>query len=163
MSRIRSSSNFSTLSWNRVRVLLTLFDLIALIAALEVAYVARYSFGLRLSGDTSNLDPLVPALCLAVALISFRVFDLYSMQLVGSGLNEYRAIVTNATFAFAAIVVIGYIDQELRISRAFMLLFWLAALLLVGTGRFIARRVIRRWSAWRGGLRRVLIVGANEQ
>jgi lipopolysaccharide/colanic/teichoic acid biosynthesis glycosyltransferase len=101
--------------------------------------------------------------CLVVALMSYRVFDLYSMQLVGSGLNEYRAIVMNTTLAFAAIVIIGYIDEGLRISRAFLLLFWLAAIVLVGTGRFIARRVVRRWSALRGGLRRVIVVGANEQ
>jgi lipopolysaccharide/colanic/teichoic acid biosynthesis glycosyltransferase len=85
------------------------------------------------------------------------------MQLVGSGLNEYRAIAMATTFAFAAIVIMGYIDQGLPISRAFLLLFWLAAIVFVTAGRFASRRVVRRWSALRGGLRRVLVVGANEQ
>jgi putative colanic acid biosynthesis UDP-glucose lipid carrier transferase len=139
-----------------------LFDMVALLLALQVAYVARYNLGWRVSGETSTLDPLVPLLCLGVTLVSYRVFGLYSMRLVGSGLYEYRAIVTNTTFAFAAIVTTGYIDEELRISRAYLLVFWLAALVLVGAGRFVARRVVRRWSALKGGLRRVLIVGANE-
>lgn len=162
MSRTRSANPVHILGWSRVRVVLVLFDLIALLLALEVAYVSRYSLGWRLTGDSASLDPLVPALCLAITLITYRVFDLYSMRLVGSGLYEYRSILTDTTFAFVAIVVIDYIDQGLRISRAYLLLFWLAALLLVGVGRFIARRVVRRWSAIRGGLRRVLVVGANE-
>jgi lipopolysaccharide/colanic/teichoic acid biosynthesis glycosyltransferase len=146
-----------------VRLVLTLFDIVALLLALEVAYIARYSFGWSLSGDTSSLSPLVPTLCLAFTLITYRAFDLYSMKLVGSGLNEYRAVVTDTTFSFAGIVIVGYIDRQLPIARAFLLLFWLAAIVLVGAARFAARRVVRRWSAWRGGLRRVLMVGANEQ
>jgi lipopolysaccharide/colanic/teichoic acid biosynthesis glycosyltransferase len=150
------------LNWNGVRVVLILFDVIGLLVALEVSYVGRYSLGWTVTGEGSELDPLVPVLCLAITLLSYRVFDMYSMRLVGSGLYEYRAIFTNTTFAFAGIVVIDYIDQSLRISRAFLLFFWVAALLFVGTGRFLARRVVRRWSALRGGLRRVLVVGANE-
>jgi lipopolysaccharide/colanic/teichoic acid biosynthesis glycosyltransferase len=140
-----------------------IFDFVALLLALEAAYFARYTLGWTVTGDSATLDPLVPVLCIALALISYRIFDLYSMQLVGSGLNEYRGIVMDTTFAFAAIVTVDYLDQNLRISRAFLLLFWLSALFLVGAGRFAARRVVRRWSALRGGLRRVIIVGANEQ
>lgn len=163
MSPTESLKGVRTLSWTPVRLLLMLFDLVALLLALDAAYVGRYSLGWRLSGDTATLDPLVPALCLVIALMSYRIFDLYAMHLVGSGLSEYRAIAMDTTFAFAAIVVIGYIDDGLHISRAFLLCFWLAAIVLVGTGRFSARRVVRRWSAARGGLRRILIVGANEQ
>ena len=151
------------LSWAPVRLFLMLSDFVALGLALEVAYIARYSLGWKLSVEPSSLDPLVAALCVVITLIVYRVSDIYSMQLVGSGLNEYRAIVVNTTFAFAAIVIVSYIDQELRISRAFLLLFWLSAIFLVGVDRFVARRAVRRWSALRGGLRRVLIVGANEQ
>jgi len=140
-----------------------LVDFVALLLALEVAYFARYSLGWTVTGDSSSLDPLVPVLCLVIALISYCIFDLYSMQLVGSGLNEYRGVIMDTTFAFAAIVTVDYIDQNLRISRAFLLLFWFAAIVLVGAGRFAARRLVRRWSAFRGGLRRVLVVGANEQ
>ena len=150
------------LSWNSVRVVLILFDVIALLLALQVAYIFRYTPGWRISGESSNLDPLIPVLCLATVLLTYRVFDLYSMRLVGSGLYEYRAIVTYTAFAFVAVVTIDYIDEWLHISRAFLLLFFISALLLVGSGRFVARRVVRRWSALRGGLRRVLIVGANE-
>ena len=163
MSRTESSKRVRTLSWTPVGLVLTLFDFVALVLALEIAYVARYSLEWKLSGDASGFDPLVAVMCLVVTLLIYRVFDLYSMQLVGSGLNEYRAIVVNTTFAFAAIVVFSYIDQNIRISRAFLLMFWLSAVFLVGTDRFLARRVVRRWSALRGGLRRVLVVGANEQ
>ena len=157
-----STKSPPVLSWNRVRVVLILFDVIALLLALQVAYMFRYTLGWRISGESSNLDPLIPVLCLATVLLTFRLFDLYSMRLVGSGLNEYRAVVTYVAFAFVAVVTIDYIDEWLRISRAFLLLFFISALLLVGTDRFVARRVVRRWSALRGGLRRVLIVGANE-
>jgi lipopolysaccharide/colanic/teichoic acid biosynthesis glycosyltransferase len=85
------------------------------------------------------------------------------MQLVGSGLNEYRAISLDTTLSFATIVIIDYIDEGIDISRAFLLIFWVSAIGVVGIGRFVARRVVRRWSAKRGGLRRVLVVGANEQ
>src|ERR1700730_1396118 len=104
MSPTESWSGVRSLSWAPVRLVLMLFDLVALLLALEVAYIGRYSLGWNLSGDSSGLDPLVPALCLVITLITYRVFDLYSMQLVGSGLNEYRAVVMDTTFAFAAIV-----------------------------------------------------------
>jgi lipopolysaccharide/colanic/teichoic acid biosynthesis glycosyltransferase len=102
-------------------------------------------------------------MCLAFTLTTYWLLDLYSMQFVGSGLYEYRAIVTYTTFAFAAIVIFGYIDDGLAISRAFLLIYWLSAIVLVGIGRFTARRLVRWWSRTRGGLRRVIIVGANEQ
>src|ERR1700687_142755 len=163
MSRTESANRVRTLSWSHVRVLLILVDVAALILALQFAYVARYELNWSFSGGSSSLDPLVPALCLVVTLVIYRVSGLYSMQLVGSGLNEYRAIAMDTTFAFAAIVIICYIDEGVNISRAFLMLFWLSAIVFVGIGRFVARRVVRRWSAMRGGLRRVLVVGANEQ
>src|SRR5437016_3790138 len=135
MSRTESPKPKTVVSWRPMRLGLMLFDFVALLLALEAAYLARYSIGWSLTGDSSTLDPLVPALCVAITLLAYRVFDLYSMQLVGSGLDEYRAIVVNTTFAFAAIVIVSYIDQNLRISRAFLLFFWVLAILLVGTGR----------------------------
>jgi lipopolysaccharide/colanic/teichoic acid biosynthesis glycosyltransferase len=162
MSRTEPQS-VKTLSWNHVRVLLITYDFIALVIALYLAYIARYELGWSIGGVSSSLDPLVPAVCLVATLVMYWVLGLYSMQSVGSGLDEYRSVVMDTTLAFAAIVIISYIDEGLPISRAFLLLFWLLAIVLVGVGRFAARQVVRRWSAARGGLRRVLIVGANEQ
>lgn len=158
-----TSTRVRALSWSSVRVLLIIFDGIALILALEVAYVGRYEFGWTLAGEGSRLDPLVPALCLVVTLLSFRLLDLYSIRLVGSGMNEYAAIVKDTTFAFAGIVIVSYIDQGFPISRIFLLLFWLAGMVFVIADRFLARRVVRIWSRLRGGIRRVLVVGANQQ
>lgn len=163
MSQTEGSRPSRGLKWTYVRLVLLLVDLIALLLALRAAYVARYVLGWSFAGDGSALQPLVPPLCLAVTLTTFWVLDLYSMRLVGSGLDEYRAVVKDTTFAFAAIVVTSYIDQNLRVSRMFLLLFWLAAIVCVATGRFLARRLVRRWSRLRGGLRRLIVVGANNQ
>jgi lipopolysaccharide/colanic/teichoic acid biosynthesis glycosyltransferase len=146
-----------------VRLVLLLIDFIALLAALNLAYFVRYKLHWSLGGVSQTLDPLVPAVCLVITLIMYRVLGLYSMHAVGSGLDEYRAVVMDTTLAFAAIVIFSFIYEGLQPSRAFLLLFWLSAIALVGIGRFGARRLVRRWSAWRGGLRRVLVVGANEQ
>jgi putative colanic acid biosynthesis UDP-glucose lipid carrier transferase len=159
----RTDTAVRTLSWSHVRAVLLIIDFIALLVALDLSYIARYELGWSFGGVSTSLDPLVPAVCLVVTLFMYRVLGLYSMQSVGSGLDEYRAVVMDTTLAFAAIVIISYIDEGLPISRAFLLLFWMSAIVLVGAGRFAARRVVRRWSARRGGLRRVLVVGANEQ
>lgn len=163
MLRTEAKTVQRTLSWARMRLVLIVFDIAALLLALEIAYVARYSLGWNLSGEGVFLNPLVPPISLAFTFTTYWLLDLYSMQLVGSGLYEYRAIVTDTTFAFAAIVIFSYIDAGLSISRAFLLIFWMSAIVLVGVGRFIARRVVRAWSRTGGGLRRVIVVGANEQ
>ena len=152
-----------TLSWRRVTGLLTAFDCLALVLALEVAYSSRYLLGLSLSDPTPVLDPLVPTLILAIWLITYRVFALYSVRLVGAGLDEYRAIAVGSTFAFAAVAIFAYIDQMLPISRGFLLVFWLASIVIVDLGRFLARRLVWRWSKRAGGVRRVLVVGVNDQ
>src|SRR5438105_2219901 len=142
MSQTERPRTRRSIQWSAVRIVLFMFDFVAVLLALEVAYIARYKLGLNVVGDVSVLDPLVPLLCLVLTLITYRLLDMYSMQLVGSGLDEYRAIALNTTLAFAAIVIVGYIDEGLRISRAFMLLFWLATIVLVGIARFSARRVV---------------------
>lgn len=152
-----------TVSWRRVTILLTTFDLFALVLALLFAYILRYGLGWSLSDRTEKVDPLVPILCLTIWMITYRVFSLYSVRQVGVGLSEYRAIAMSSTFALAAVVIFDYIDQQLPISRAFLLLFWLASIVLVDAGRFIARRLVWRWSQMGGWVRRVLVIGVNEQ
>src|SRR5436305_14575438 len=99
MSLTDPSPGLRTLRWSSVRLLLMIFDAVALISALEVAYLARYTLGWTFTGETAALDPLIPAICLSVTIATFWALDLYSMRLVGSGLDEYRAIVKDATFA----------------------------------------------------------------
>lgn len=152
------------LSWNRVRLVLLVADALAVAIALGVAFLGRFEVDVPGLAPVPDLNPLVPPLILVVFLGTFALFGLYTMpRAAGSGYDEYRRVVTAATFALAAVVMASYLYYQVTVSRGFLLTTWAISLLLVPLARFLVRRLVRRWAGGGRVLRQVLVVGANQQ
>jgi lipopolysaccharide/colanic/teichoic acid biosynthesis glycosyltransferase len=150
------------LAWGRVRALLIAADVLALVVAFGIAYTGRFVLDV-LPTRVPALDPIVALMCLPIWVGAFAAFGLYLQRNTGSGYVEYSRVGAACTYSLVAVVMTSYLDSNLKISRGFLLLFWLATIVLVVLDRFLARRVLRHLA--RGGLRmrRVLIVGASHQ
>jgi len=81
-----------------------------------------------------------------------------------TGPDEYARILSACTYGMLLVVGVSYVYGSLPlVSRGWLLFFWLLAIGLVGTGRFILRRVAHHLRRRGHFIRRVLIAGANDQ
>jgi lipopolysaccharide/colanic/teichoic acid biosynthesis glycosyltransferase len=96
-------------------------------------------------------------------LAIFWLRGAYARHHLLGGPEEYARIVSGCTYGTLLLLAASYLfDTAPTVSRGWLLLFWLLAIVLVGAGRFTLRRIayyLRR----RGWLvRRVVIAGAND-
>lgn len=103
------------------------------------------------------------ALCILPAwLLIHAVAQLYSVEMLFDGLEEYAQIIKASTFGVISLIVASFWQRWVLLSRGWVLITWLLSILLVVWGRFIFRRVIYR-ARTRGRLTTdALIIGANE-
>jgi lipopolysaccharide/colanic/teichoic acid biosynthesis glycosyltransferase len=153
------------LSWRAVAALLLLVDAIAVALAVSIAYQAR--FRLQLLQLVPDVEPaavwFVYPVFVAVSSGAFVAFGLYRMSEVGSGYEEYRHVAGACTVSAVALITISYVDEQIPLSRGFLVVAWASSIGLVCGARFLVRR-LARYVARRGlRLRRLLIVGANQQ
>jgi lipopolysaccharide/colanic/teichoic acid biosynthesis glycosyltransferase len=88
----------------------------------------------------------------------------YNRHNLLSGPDEYARILSACTYGTLLVVGVSYVYGSLPlVSRGWLLLFWLLAIGLVGTGRFVLRRVAQHLRRRGHFIRRVLIAGANDQ
>lgn len=150
------------LPWWWVVLALMIADAAAIGLAMLLAF--RFRFQAELLPAVPSLRPVVPPLVLATWLGSLLAFRLYgARRAVGSGYDEYRGVVTASTYALVAVVMVSYLVSALPISRGFLLVTWLATLLLLPLGRLAVRQLVRGWAQRGRILRRVIVVGANRQ
>jgi FlaA1/EpsC-like NDP-sugar epimerase len=88
-------------------------------------------------------------------------YDRYNLL---TGPDEYVRILSACTYGTLLVVGVSYVYGSLPlVSRGWLLFFWLLAIGLVGTGRFVLRRVAHHLRRRGHFVRRVLIAGANDQ
>src|SRR5215212_4487086 len=81
-----------------------------------------------------------------------------------AGPDEYVRVLSACTYGTLPVVGVSYVYGSLPlVSRGWLLFFWLLAIGLVGTSRFILRRVAHRLRRRGNFITRVLIAGANDQ
>jgi lipopolysaccharide/colanic/teichoic acid biosynthesis glycosyltransferase len=88
----------------------------------------------------------------------------YARRHLLGGPEEYARVVSGCTYGTLLAVGASFLDGSLPLlSRGWLLMFWMLSVLLVGSGRFILRRVA--YSLRRHGwfVQRALIAGASEQ
>jgi exopolysaccharide biosynthesis polyprenyl glycosylphosphotransferase len=133
----------------------------------RIAYVVRFEAGVSwfFQHQGSQLDFYQHLVFLFAPLwiIIFGLFGLYDFKNLFSGMREYIQIFNACTLGAVMIIFFTFIDPDLIIARAWLILSWLLIMLSVITGRFAFRRIIH-WLRNRGHLMtKVLIVGANEE
>jgi len=143
-----------------VVALLVVLDTLAVVVALVLAYCLR--FGLD---QPHKFDAYMrmTALAVPVFLGIFAYSRLYDTHLLFGGPQEYANVVKSCTFGVIALTMLSFWESGGLMSRAWLLMAWILSFLMVGTGRFVFRRVIfslRRRDLF---ISRALVVGANEQ
>ena len=127
----------------------------AIAVALAVAIANRW---IAAPGSLSLLlGATIPA---AIGL--FALNRLYVLDELLEGPVEYGRIVYGCTLTAFSLSVLGFWGRDLADSapsRRFIALMWLLSLLTVGTGRFLARRIVRMLRRRGYLVSRALIVG----
>jgi lipopolysaccharide/colanic/teichoic acid biosynthesis glycosyltransferase len=149
----------------RIVLLLLLLDAIGVALALFVAYWLRISSGLlpERAFEEFAVYLRVSLIIIPIFLAIFFANSLYDVRSTLGGVEEYAQIAKSALFGVVAVILLGYWVRIATLSRGWLIFVWIFAVLFVGGGRFLFRRVIY-WMRRHGRMRsRTLIIGANEQ
>ncbi|MCB0198607.1 MAG: sugar transferase [Caldilineae bacterium] len=149
----------------RILAALVLLDALGITLALVMAYWLRIASGLlpERAFEEFAVYLKVGLLIIPIWLLIFALNHLYELRAVLGGIDEYVQIAKSNLFAVVAIIMLGYWVRIATLSRGWLVIAWVLAMLFVGLFRFLFRRYIYRLRQ-RGRLRtRTLIVGANEQ
>src|SRR5581483_3841505 len=101
---------------------------------------------------------LVVPFCLAL----LALFQLYDMQYLLGGMQEYSRVFNATTVLVTAIIVLSFVFPYVRISRGFMGLCWILITTFLLFERFLVRRVAYRLRRSGFLTRRTLVVGSDE-
>jgi len=146
-------------------VFLLLLDTALLASVFYLAYYLRIKSGFfpYASGpDTASYFQLY-FYSLPVLLTIFYFCNLYDPHELLYGTAEYVQVIKGVGFGVLGIISTSFLVHGPSPSRGWLLLFWLSGTLLVGIGRFAARRILRPIMRSGGRSERVMIVGANEE
>ncbi|MGB8648016.1 MAG: sugar transferase [Anaerolineae bacterium] len=165
---VHAKVRVSRLSQQRLVVaLIVLGDILALLAAFSIAYSIRFQSTLPFFDDVVPSSPevhqiLIPLLVLAWLPI-FWLLQLYDLGYLLGGTQEYARVFNGCAIAPSLVVLVTYFDPVVRISRGWLTIAWVLAILLVCLMRFALRRVVyilrrRGWLSYR-----TLIVGTDEE
>ncbi|MGH2448463.1 MAG: sugar transferase [Chloroflexota bacterium] len=144
---------------------LAVLDAVMMFVAFDLAYRARYQFGI--GGKVHDFvsftayQPLV-LLLVAVMVLALLTKGAYQFRLAHGTIDEIGAIASAATIAVAAIVIITAMLHRYGYSRAVIVYLWILLIPTVALGRGVFRwteSILYR----RGyGTRRLLVVGLTE-
>jgi exopolysaccharide biosynthesis polyprenyl glycosylphosphotransferase len=112
------------------------------------------------SGDRGFADYNLVSPAVATAwMLSLAINRARSPRVIGAGLEEYRRVVVATLAVFGAIAVVSML-LKLEIARGYLVLMLPLGLSGLLTGRYVARRLVRRARLHHGRCRtRVLVVG----
>ncbi len=155
------------LQWQLLILNLIGVDAIMLGAAFLFAYAVRFTLPLPLF--QLNVEPSLQyyqrlALWITpVWLCIFAMAGLYRRRHLLGGTEEYALIFRSTAYGLVVIIFVGFLEHDMVIARAWLLLAGIFSFLLVALGRFGLRRVA--YSLRRRGyfLSVAVIVGANDE
>ncbi len=151
--------------WGVYRAALVANDVLMAGLAFAVATLTRIYIPLPIFNLDAN--PTVPSIWVVLFgfvplwITIFALQGLYNRRNLLGGLQEYAGVFRATTIGMLVIIIVGFLQPIITPARGWVLLAWIFAVLLVGGGRFVLRRIIY-------GLRRrgyflspALIVGIN--
>jgi exopolysaccharide biosynthesis polyprenyl glycosylphosphotransferase len=147
-----------------VRLAIFLTDVLVVAFAFFLAYEIRFELPTSAYFDpVGQANPTFVYLLIPLWLGLFILFRAYDPVFLFGGHQEYTNIFNASTLGFLLVVIATYLDTNLLVARALLLLSWLLTVFLVCLERFILRRVV--YSLRRGGhfMAPAYIVGANTE
>ncbi len=144
---------------------LVLLDAVCIGLSLWGAYTLRFRV-------LAYYNPVFPEFYLRLALLAvpmwlviFALYRLYSPENLFGGLQEYASAVNACTVGLVGMILYGFLDRTgpEEISRGWLALVWGLSVITIGTTRFLYRRLIYRLRRRGLFIRRVLIIGTNDE
>jgi exopolysaccharide biosynthesis polyprenyl glycosylphosphotransferase len=144
---------------------LVVIDCALVYLAFLLAYQLRYTFklgpGIRAQMTLGNYWPLA-AMLVAIMIPTLVVKGGYGSRFGRELLDEVVTVFSAATITMAAIVVITTMTHEWDWSRGLMVYLWLLVIVLLILGRALYRVVQSALFRHGIGVRRLVVVGAND-
>jgi exopolysaccharide biosynthesis polyprenyl glycosylphosphotransferase len=164
-----SSLREETKKWARQQTLsapLVVTDAVAVMVAFTAAYLIRFKIGLPvLQMPPHELDFYtgLTLMTMPIWIALFALHRLYDERYLFTGFQEYTRIMQACTMGVTVLMVLSFLNENLYISRGWLVIVWVLTMLFIGIERFTARRVLR-WARRQGHLIvPTLIIGANEE
>lgn len=141
-------------------------DTFMLVAAFGLAYWLRFQGGITVAPE------VLPFAQRYVGLISilvpswlslFAVMRLYDVRQLLGGTREYSRAFNACTSGMMLVILYGFIDETIVISRGWLVMSWLLSGLFVCCGRLLLRRYAYHLRSKGYFVSRALIIGTNEE
>lgn len=149
--------------WQGLSRIIGAVDALAIAAAMTVAQLS--SFGTRVDASVAGTGSIAtPYWLLSVALaaawwILLRMIKSDEVGILGSGVEEYKRVVTSSFVLFGGLAILSY-ALNVGTGRAYVAVALPLGLLLLLVGRWVTRTYIA-WERSRGRLlRKLLLVGS---
>lgn len=159
--------NTNTTQHVTLLALLAFTDLMAVTFGFFLAFVLRFEAGISWTFQpTDSPIDFYQSFVFFVTpswLIIFAIFGLYDSKNVFSGMQEYARVLNACTFGMMFIIVLTFLYPTLIVARGWVVLSWLLISASVALGRFAFRRVVQQLRERGYFVRKVIIIGANEE
>jgi exopolysaccharide biosynthesis polyprenyl glycosylphosphotransferase len=144
--------------WGLLIMILGVVDMIMTVLAFWLAWDVRQL-------NATSYQPIfysaLMMLLLPLWLLIFGIVGLYNRRNLLNGMKEYSLVFRAVSVGILIVVFAGFMESNPLLDRRWLLLAWGFNVLLVGSGRFLVRRVVF-FLRVRGNLMTpVIIVGAN--
>jgi exopolysaccharide biosynthesis polyprenyl glycosylphosphotransferase len=139
-------------------------DVVAIVAAFALAHQLRFVW-LPYYGPYSLRDyATLIAGIVPIWLVIFAALQLYNRDYLLGGTTEYAYVFNAVSIGMVGVIVFGFfLRDEITISRGWLIISWLVALVFVGGTRFTLRHTV--YALRRHGYFTIpsIVVGANEE
>ncbi len=155
-------------AWRALILGLLLVDGLLLNVAFLAAYLIRFNSGWEIFAQDAVVDFLFYERLVLFGvtpawLLIFAIIGLYRRENLLGGAREYDLVMRGTVFGLLPLVFLSFLVPGFVIARGWLIIGWTLALVLLGLGRFLMRRVA--YAARRRGyfLTPAVIVGANQE
>lgn len=153
--------------WRLYITFLFISDLVFTGLAFWLAYSVRFNLSIPLfQVDVVPEFPFYRGLSLLMTMILLFIYassGLYQKRNLLGGFQEYALLFRATSIGIALIIITGFLEPDFILARAWLLLSWLFAFVLVGSARFTSRRLVYKLRYHGYFLSPTVIIGANEE
>lgn len=150
------------LPWHsRLAGAVRLMDLLALSAAAALSHLLRFGPQPGASSPDGHSYAAISLIIVGLWWAVLGLADSRSIRLLGTGSEEYRAVVNGSVAVYLLVTTLSYL-AFLQLARGYVIALFPLGVLLLLLGRRFVRRRLDAARARGHGLRRVLLVGSAE-
>jgi len=136
-------------------------DVVAIIIAAAIGFVLRWTIPYNL--DISDYTYVLFALVVVISWIgALLVRGAYDTRVLGVGSEEFKRVLTASGAVFAAVAIVAF-AFKLDLSRGFVLITFVAGIVLLLTVRWSLRAWLRNERRYGHFLHRTVVIGAGSR